>query len=162
MKKTLNNEGSEDQLERPQRTKSNHPYVSSEKSLYAEIIYAAFNGSGLASENPETLNDAKNSDEWPEWEKASMKELEQLRRMEAWEVVDLPEGRHPIGNRWVFLKKYSKTGELEKYKSPRDILKSREWTSSKLLLPLSGWRQFVSCYPSRSQLISIGKLRRWT
>jgi hypothetical protein len=37
--------------------------------------------------------------------------------MKTWELVDLPEGRHPVGNRWVFVKKFSKTGVLEKYKA---------------------------------------------
>ena len=37
--------------------------------------------------------------------------------MGTWELVDLPEGRCAIGNKWVFLKKYSKMGELEKYKA---------------------------------------------
>lgn len=37
--------------------------------------------------------------------------------MGTWELVDLPEGRWAVGNWWVLLKKYLKTGELDKYKA---------------------------------------------
>ncbi len=117
---TLDDEDDEDtdkRAQKRQRTKSSHSFISSEQSLYSEIVYTAFNDSGLAPENPKTLAEAKKSDEWPEWEKAIETELEQLRKMGTWELVDLPEGRHPVGNKWVFLRKFTKTGELEKYKA---------------------------------------------
>ena len=99
------------------RQKTSHPYVNQEASLFAEIVYAAFNQSGLAPDNPFSLKEAKATAEWPQWEKAIETELDQLQTMGTWDLVDLPEGRQAIGNKWVFLKKYSKTGELEKYKA---------------------------------------------
>jgi len=87
----------EDEPERQnKRQKSAQPYVSQEATIFAEVVYAAFNESGIAPENPKSLNEAKGLADWPQWEKA--------------------QERHAIGNKWVFLKKYSKTGKLEKYK----------------------------------------------
>jgi hypothetical protein len=97
--------------------KQTQPYVSREASLHAEMIYAAFNVTGLASKNPKSLKDAKESPEWPQWEKAIETELNQLQRMGTWDLVDLPDERQAIGNRWVFVKKYSSTGALEKFKA---------------------------------------------
>ena len=108
----------EDEPERQsKRQKTSQPYVSQEASLFAETIYAAFNETGLALENPMTLNEAKRSADWQQWEKAIETELDQLQQMGTWNLVDLPEGRKAIGNKWVFLRKYSKTGELEKHKA---------------------------------------------
>ena len=103
-------EESED--ERPpkrQKNKSSDPYVSAERSLYTNVIYAAFNET--------TLKEARESAEWPQWEKAIEIELNQLQQMGTWELVDLPEGRRAVGNRWVLLKKYLKSGQLDKYKA---------------------------------------------
>ena len=52
------------------------------------MIHTALNQSGLAPVNPVTLKEAKDSDEWPEWEKAIATEVDQLREMGTWELVD--------------------------------------------------------------------------
>jgi len=44
-------------------------------------------------------------------------ELDQLHKMGTWELVDPPEGRTPISNKWVLTKKYDKDGNLQKYKA---------------------------------------------
>ena len=44
-------------------------------------------------------------------------ELDQLHKMGTWELVDPPEGRAPIPNKWVLTKKYDKEGNLLKYKA---------------------------------------------
>eukprot|EP00253_Pinus_taeda_P017543 PITA_17543 len=40
-----------------------------------------------------------------------------LHKNEAWDLVELPTGRKPIGSKWVFKKKTNAEGKLEKYKS---------------------------------------------
>jgi hypothetical protein len=57
-------------------------------------------GAEMTGSEPKTLKEAKNSIEWPEWEKA-IKAAE----------------RKAIGNRWVFVRKYNKDGTLAKYKA---------------------------------------------
>jgi len=36
--------------------------------------------------------------------------------MGTWKLVNLPEGRSAVDNKWVFVRKYGKDGQLEKYK----------------------------------------------
>eukprot|EP00253_Pinus_taeda_P032835 PITA_32835 len=44
-------------------------------------------------------------------------EMASLHRNEAWDLVELPAGRKPIGNKWVFKKKTNAEGKVEKYKA---------------------------------------------
>jgi len=124
----------EEPLRKSKRTKIIHdygvlddPYPELEETEYnvdekpissaIAMVYAAFNESGIAPDNPKTIAEAQASPEWPEWEKAVLAELDQLKTMNVWELVDRPEGRIPIGNKWVLIKKYNKNGELQKYKA---------------------------------------------
>ena len=67
--------------------------------------------------DPLTLKDAKASDEWPEWEKAIHAELEQLNQMGTWKLIEKPINAQPIANKWVFVKKRDKSGQVTKYKA---------------------------------------------
>jgi len=64
-----------------------------------------------------SLKEARESPEWPEWERAIHTELEQLCHMGTWKLVDKPVGAVPINNKWVFTKKRNKEGVLTKYKA---------------------------------------------
>jgi hypothetical protein len=44
-------------------------------------------------------------------------EMASLNKNEAWNLVELPTGRNPIGNKWVFKKKLNAEGKVEKYKA---------------------------------------------
>ena len=41
-------------------------------------------------------------------------EMESLHKNEAWDLVELPAGRKPIGSKWVFKKKTNAEGKVEK------------------------------------------------
>jgi hypothetical protein len=86
-------------------------------STTAEQIYAAFAETPVGGEDPKTLKEAKKSPDWPEWERAVREELDQLQKMGTWLLVDAPDDVIPISNKWVFLKKFGKLGELLKYKA---------------------------------------------
>jgi hypothetical protein len=68
--------------------------------LSIEEVYAIIAGDELTS-----LKDAKNSPEWPEWERAMQEELDLLKKMGTWELVPKPPDAVPIKNKWVFIKK---------------------------------------------------------
>jgi hypothetical protein len=51
------------------------------------------------------------------WKKAMDEEMASLDKNEAWDVVELTNGRNPIGNKWVFKKKLNAEGKVEKYKA---------------------------------------------
>eukprot|EP00253_Pinus_taeda_P026867 PITA_26867 len=44
-------------------------------------------------------------------------EMASLRKNEAWDLVEFPAGRKPIGSKWVFKKKTNAEGKAEKYKA---------------------------------------------
>ena len=44
-------------------------------------------------------------------------EMASLHKTEAWDLVELPAGRKPIGRKWVFKKKMNVEGKVEKYKA---------------------------------------------
>ena len=46
-----------------------------------------------------------------------VEEMTTLDKNEAWDLVDLPTGRNPIGSKWVFKKKLNKEGKVDKYKA---------------------------------------------
>ena len=69
------------------------------------------------SDSPISLADAKNSPDWPKWEEAIRVELEVLRGMRTWVLVDKPPDAVPIANKWVFVTKTNNTGEIVKYKA---------------------------------------------
>ncbi|GBE79025.1 hypothetical protein SCP_0202220 [Sparassis crispa] len=84
----------------------------------AELVYIAMSVHRNAdADEPKTLSDAKRSLEWPKWEQAVQMELNQLQGMETWELVEPPEDRKPVGNKWVLVKKTNKEGEIIKYKA---------------------------------------------
>jgi len=82
-----------------------------------ERVYAASSEPSIAPDNPRTLHEARESPDWPDWETAVQAKLDQLQKMGTWELVDPPEGRTPITNKWVLTKKYDKDGNLQKYKA---------------------------------------------
>jgi hypothetical protein len=41
----------------------------------------------------------------PSWVDAMQEELSQFRKLKVWELVDLPDGKYPIGTRWVYRNK---------------------------------------------------------
>ena len=41
-------------------------------------------------------------------------EMASLNKNEAWDMVDFPDGRKPIGRKWVFKKKMNVEGKVEK------------------------------------------------
>jgi hypothetical protein len=77
-----------------------------------EEIYAIIAGDEYTS-----LKDARNSPDWPEWEKAIHSELAQLNQMGTWRLVDKPANAIPIANKWTFVRKRNKAGEIVRFKA---------------------------------------------
>jgi Reverse transcriptase (RNA-dependent DNA polymerase)/GAG-pre-integrase domain/Integrase core domain len=66
---------------------------------------------------PTSLKEAKESDEWEQWDAVIKVELDQLGKTGTWTLVEKPEGAVPIRNKWVFDKKTNKAGEIIRYKA---------------------------------------------
>jgi Reverse transcriptase (RNA-dependent DNA polymerase) len=69
------------------------------------------------NDGPISLKEAKQSPDWPEWEKAIQSELEQLQDMGTWEIVKKPLDAIPITNKWLFVRKTNNIGQIDKYKA---------------------------------------------
>ncbi|KAK5785024.1 hypothetical protein PVK06_039568 [Gossypium arboreum] len=51
------------------------------------------------------------------WRNAMKVEMEALEKNKTWDLVKLPEGKKPVGCRWVYIVKYKSDGSLERYKA---------------------------------------------
>jgi len=71
----------------------------------------------LPDDDCKNISEAKASPEWLDWERAMQTELDQLKRMGTWRHVEKPPDVVPIGNKWVYVKKRDKEGQLIKYKA---------------------------------------------
>ena len=69
------------------------------------------------SDEPRSVKEAVNSEECKLWKNAMVEEMEALDKNKAWDLVELPDGRKPIGSKWVFKKKLNVAGKVEKYKA---------------------------------------------
>lgn len=66
---------------------------------------------------PRTLKDAKESDEWSQWRKAMDEEISALEKNKTWILVDRPAGVKPIKNKWVYKLKLNPDGTIERFKA---------------------------------------------
>lgn len=66
---------------------------------------------------PSTLQEALNSSDAGQWMTAMQEEMEALHKNKTWELVPLPHGRRPIGNKWVFKLKRNGDDQVERYRA---------------------------------------------
>eukprot|EP00253_Pinus_taeda_P027342 PITA_27342 len=68
-------------------------------------------------EEPQTPAEAVDLEDGKLWKEAMIDEMASLHKNEAWDLVELPTGRKPIGSKWVFKKKTNAVGKVKKYKA---------------------------------------------
>eukprot|EP00253_Pinus_taeda_P018424 PITA_18424 len=71
----------------------------------------------ITDDDLRTVKKAVDSEDGKLWKKAMVDEMASLHKNEAWDLVELPAGRKPIGIKWVFKKKTNAEGNLKKYKA---------------------------------------------
>jgi hypothetical protein len=71
----------------------------------------------ITDDDPRTVREAVDSEDGNLWKRAMDEEMASLDKNEAWDIVELPTGRNPIGKKWVFKKKLNGEGKVEKYKA---------------------------------------------
>eukprot|EP00795_Rhopilema_esculentum_P008820 gene8820-biopygen1729 len=69
------------------------------------------------TEEPTTIQEALNSSAKVKWKEALDSEYTSLIKNRAWNLVELPKGRKPVGCRWVFKIKHDANGAVERYKA---------------------------------------------
>nr|GEX49786.1 retrovirus-related Pol polyprotein from transposon TNT 1-94 [Tanacetum cinerariifolium] len=65
---------------------------------------------------PSTLQEALNNPDASFWKEAMQEEIEALHKNKTWELVPLPGGRKPIGNKWVYKIKKNDDDQVERYR----------------------------------------------
>lgn len=83
-------------------------------------LYICMNGestSSLLNNDPQSLEEALQSNESEEWKQAMKEEYESLIHNNTWSLVDLPGGKKVIPCKWVFKRKFDHTGEISRYKA---------------------------------------------
>ncbi|GJX20953.1 putative RNA-directed DNA polymerase [Tanacetum coccineum] len=73
-----------------------------------------FSTSIIKIKEPTTYTEAAKDSRWVD---AMNLEMEALYRNGTWEIVDLPIGRKPIGNKRVYRVKYKSSGDVERFKA---------------------------------------------
>jgi hypothetical protein len=71
----------------------------------------------ITDDDPITFREAMDSEDGNLWKRAMEEEMASLDKNEAWDLVEFPTGRKPIGSKWVFKKKLDAEGKVEKYKA---------------------------------------------
>jgi hypothetical protein len=80
--------------------------------LASNEIYTVIAGDELGS-----LDEAKESPDWPEWQIAMHEELDLLKEKGTWEIVQKPPNATPLRNKWTYIKKRNEQGEINWYKA---------------------------------------------
>jgi len=86
------------------------------KGYSPSTFYSNFSLS-ITDDDPRTVKEAINSEDGKLWKEDMVDEMASLHTNEAWDLVELPAGRKPIGSKWVFKKKINVEGKVEKYKA---------------------------------------------
>jgi hypothetical protein len=71
----------------------------------------------FSNDEPTSVEEALNGPDADQWKAAMDEEYNSLILNHTWKLVPLPPDRKPIDCKWVFRKKYTDTGEVEKYKA---------------------------------------------
>ena len=71
----------------------------------------------VTNDDTRTVKETVDSEDGKLWKEAMDDEMASLHKNEAWDLVEFPAGRKPIGGKWVFKKKTNAEGKVEKYKA---------------------------------------------
>jgi hypothetical protein len=52
----------------------------------------------------------------PSWQETMQSEMESIQKNGTWQLVDLPEGKRPIINKWIYKIKLGANGHMEELK----------------------------------------------
>ncbi|KAE8733847.1 hypothetical protein F3Y22_tig00000916pilonHSYRG00052 [Hibiscus syriacus] len=89
------------------------PNWNSDYVIEGNIAYCLLTEDG----EPSTYQEAINSSDASLWMMAMQEEIEALHKNNTWDLVPLPQGRKPIGNKWVFKIKRNGDDQVERYRA---------------------------------------------
>ncbi|UYV66792.1 hypothetical protein LAZ67_4002870, partial [Cordylochernes scorpioides] len=93
---------------KPSRPRKEYPSANLSTQEFSEVKY---------SPDPKDVEEALSGKDSYFWRKAMKEEFDSLIENKTWELVDPPKGQNVIGSKWVFRRKYSSDGSLERHKA---------------------------------------------
>nr|GEW42722.1 retrovirus-related Pol polyprotein from transposon TNT 1-94 [Tanacetum cinerariifolium] len=87
------------------------PRWHSDYDMERNVAYCLLTEEG----EPSTFQEALNNSDASFWKEATQEEIEALHKNKTWELVPLPGGRKPIGNKWVYKIKRNGDDQVERY-----------------------------------------------
>ncbi|KAE8730652.1 putative galacturonosyltransferase 6 [Hibiscus syriacus] len=106
-------ESSEAPITRQSDRVRRRPNWHSDYVIEGNITYCLLTEDG----EPSTYQEAINSSDASLWMMAVQEEIEALHKNNTWDLVPLPQGRKPIGNKWVFKIKRNVDDQVERYRA---------------------------------------------
>eukprot|EP00253_Pinus_taeda_P005617 PITA_05617 len=88
-----------------------------QQERYSPSTFCSNFSLSITDYDPRTVKEAVDSKDGKLCKEAMVDEVTSFHKNEAWYLVELPAGRKPIGNKWVFKKKTNGKGKVEKYKA---------------------------------------------
>ncbi|KAM2867181.1 hypothetical protein COP2_023124 [Malus domestica] len=106
------NSGRNDQISRSQRKRE------PSRRLKDHFVFNLEEVDHLVGDpDPRNYKETMDSFEYEQWQQIMNEELDSIKKNKVWELVDLPDGRKPIGCKWVLCKKYKLDATLDKFKA---------------------------------------------
>lgn len=84
--------------------------------FFRDFAFASIDATSL-DDDPKSVDEARTRSDWPQWQEAMQKELDQHERMRTWTLMELSTGRKPVACKWVYRLKRNETGQIVKYKA---------------------------------------------
>lgn len=100
------------QVRRPTRERR-EPAWHSDYSMESNVAYCLLTEDG----KPSTFHEAMKGQESSLWMAAMQEEIEALHKNKTWDLVQLPQRRKAIGNKWVYKIKRNGNDQVERYRA---------------------------------------------
>ena len=84
-----------------------------QQQRYSPSAFCSNFALSVTDDDPRTVKEAVDSKNGKLWKEAMVDEMASLHKNEAWDLVEFPAGRKPIGSKWVFKKKTNAEGKVE-------------------------------------------------
>lgn len=97
--------------------KQNEYFCDNCKNERADTVLLLSAGENLITEEPKSVKEAKESDNWKEWESAIEKEIQALYKNNTWDLVQKRPNVNILKNKWVFKIKLNGNGTVDRYRA---------------------------------------------
>nr|GEV32544.1 retrovirus-related Pol polyprotein from transposon TNT 1-94 [Tanacetum cinerariifolium] len=152
---------------KPEKTNSSSkiPYTSQDDVFDAPVVHSSLESSPPSSiPSSSTKNNNVNgsgsskANEVAEWKATMLEEMKAIEHNHTWELVTLPEGKTPIGLKWVFKVKHNADGSVKRFMNKPTRL--HLGAAKRVLRYVAGTVDFGLWYSKSTNAVSWSSKRR--